>query len=100
MKSNLFDHGWRFAFALLIGSGSCAAALTQELPTARPAGSDLLLPRNLEMLAAPGIGAVPPPSRVAHFRLFGMPPGFLSSPVGLDQDDRSEERRVGKEGTV
>ena len=83
MKSSLFDHGWRCSLALVFVGLICAAGVAQERPASNE--GEMLLPRELELFPVPK--PVPAPARAARFRLFGMQPGFLSSPVGLDQDD-------------
>src|SRR6266513_3069186 len=81
MKSSVVGHEWRCSLALVFAGLVCAAGVAQERPPSNE--GEMLLPRELEIFAVPK----PAPARAARFRLFGMQPGFLSSPVGLDQDD-------------
>jgi hypothetical protein len=84
---------WRSFFLLaLTGTALPMSPLRAQAPT--PASPDQgwrqpLLGR--EMIATIWKGEpaaeAPPPGRSARFRMFGMVPGFINDPLGLDSDD-------------
>jgi hypothetical protein len=82
--------GARWSF-LLGAIWLTAPALSAQEPTLPPVTvppdlkRDPVLPRDLNLDSAPA--GVESPARPHRFRLFRIQPGFLSDPVGLDQDD-------------
>ena len=77
----------RAALALALGWAACGQTPLRPPVPVLDWDKPPVLPRNFDLLAFDANSATSPTARGSRIRLFRMMPGFLSDPVGLDQDD-------------